>query len=178
MVGDVGADTLTKISTEAAAEFVESYYPALESSRGSVSSFYAPPSTLPDGKTLPVLVFNGNVIPNPTALQELFEKQMPEARYEVQSYDCHVLNPRYNADGATDDAEAKANGNRSTRPRISLALTVSGYAKYGDVKDGTMRGFSESIILVPRPETGKEGARRGKAKKKYLVQSQNFRLVV
>lgn len=41
--------------------------------------------------------------------------------------------------------------------------------KYGDDRDAKMRGFTESFILVPNYE---------KLGKSYLIQSQNFRLVV
>lgn len=35
-------------------------------------------------------------MPTPADLQVLFEQQMPKAHYDVQSYDCHVVNPNYN----------------------------------------------------------------------------------
>jgi NTF2-related export protein 1/2 len=128
-----------------------------------------PASTMPDGKPLPVIVYNGNIIPDPTSMQSLFEEQMPEARYEVQNYDCQVLNPHYVAEGAqgSDPASGK---------NMTILVTVSGYVKYGEVRTAAMRGFSESIVLIPNPDLG-EGT-RGKVGKEWLIQSQNFRLVV
>ncbi len=125
---------------------------------------------MPDGKPLPAIVFNGNVIADAAAFQEMFEKQMPPAYYEVQSYDCHTLNPNYTA----ADAEASSGGSGKN---ITILLVVSGYVKFGELQDAEMRGFSESFVLVPNSEnTTRKG--RGKQGKDWLIQSQNFRLVV
>ncbi|KAL2056721.1 hypothetical protein ABVK25_003115 [Lepraria finkii] len=97
----LSADKAAKISTEAAKTFIETYYPALSTSRSSLSTFYMPTSTMPDGKPLPVIVYNGNIIPDPTSMQLLFQEQMPETRFEVQDYDCQVLNPHYVAEERT-----------------------------------------------------------------------------
>lgn len=153
----------------AAKSFVENYYPALNSSRGEIASFYMPAANMPDGKPLPIIVFNGNVIPDPTAMQALFQEQMPEARYEVQNYDCHILNPQYVAEGQPGHSPASGKN-------MTLLITVSGYVKYGDVRTATMRGFSESIVLIPNPLA--TGNTKGKPMKEWLIQSQNFRLVV
>jgi NTF2-related export protein 1/2 len=93
--------------SSAAEKFVESYYAALQSSRATMS-FYSPPSAMPDGKPLPAIVFNGNIISDAAAFQAMFEKQMPPAHYEVQSYDCHVLNqttPLWASKQAQEDRE-------------------------------------------------------------------------
>jgi NTF2-related export protein 1/2 len=136
-----------------------------------------PPTTLPDGKTLPVLTFNGNIIPDPTALQTMFTTQMPTAHYEVQSYDAQVINPAY----ATAETQAAgvvggvAPAGGDGRANISLLVLVSGYVRYGEnVKEAAMRGFSESFVLVPNLALERT---RGKGDG-WLIQSQNFRLVV
>lgn len=154
----------------AAENFVEAYYTALRSSRASLSSFYSAPSAMPDGKPLPAIVFNGNVIPDAPEFQNMFEKQMPPAHYEIQSYDCHVLNPNYAADGV----EASSGGSGKN---MSIMLMVSGYVKFGELRDAEMRGFSETFVLIPTPgtTTSKE---RGKRGNQWLIQCQNFRLVV
>ncbi|KAI9790769.1 MAG: hypothetical protein M1833_001765 [Piccolia ochrophora] len=169
MSGGGSLDALTKQSTDAATEFVDSYYPALQSARSSLSSFYVPASQMPDGKTSPSLVFNGNIIPDAIALQDLFEKEMPLAHFEVQSYDCHVLNPDYKVDAPA--------GGPPSKPSLSLLLSVSGYVRYGESREGAPRGFSESLVLVPNPDA-EGGKGRGKGRRKWLVQSQSFRLVV
>lgn len=155
---------------QAAQRFVESYYPALQTARSSLDSFYVPSSSLSDGKTVPTIVFNGNVIPDPLALRTLFENEMPHAHYEVQSFDCHVLNPNYSLAGPGIHPP-------SSGKNMSIILTVSGYVRYGESRDGAMRGFSESIVLIPNPDSSSSRA-RGIPKRDWLIQSQNFRLVV
>lgn len=165
------ADTATKISTEAAGLFVETYYPALSSSRADIASFYMPASAMPDGKPLPVIVCNGNVIPDPTAMQTLFQEQMPEARYEIQDYDCQVLNPHYVAEGTQGSSPASGKN-------MTILVTVSGFVKFGEPRAATMRGFSENFVLIPNPAAATATNSRGKHIKGWLIQSQNFRLVV
>lgn len=124
---------------------------------------------MPDGKPLPVIVYNGNVIPDPTAMQALFQEHMPDTKYEVQDYDVHVLNPHYVAEGASGSAP-------STGKNMTILITISGYVKYGEPRTATMRGFSENIVLIPNPAAARNT--RGKPTKDWLIQSQNFRLVV
>lgn len=95
---------------------------------------------------------------------------MPHAHYEVQSYDCQFLNPNYSLDGPGrfDPGSGKS---------MSIVLTVSGYVRYGESRDGAMRGFSENIVLIPNPD-GASSRARGSPRREWLVQSQNFRLVV
>ena len=154
----------------AAEDFVEAYYTALRSSRATLSSFYSAPSAMPDGKPLPAIVFNGNVIPDAAEFQNMFEKQMPPAHYEVQSYDCHLLNPNYTADGL--DPSSGGSGKNMT-----ILLSVSGYVKFGELKDAEMKGFSETFVLIPTPDTTTSKG-RGKRGNQWRIQSQNFRLVV
>ena len=151
----------------AAQKFVESYYPALNSRRNQIQSFYMPSATMPDGKPLPIIVWNGNTVPDPISLQKLFEERMPQSRYDVQDYDCHILNPHYVAEGT------KAND--TPGKNITIVVSVSGYVKYGESRSVAPRGFSESFVLAPNPATGNT---RGKHLQEFLIQSQNFRLVV
>lgn len=153
---------------EASQRFVESYYRALNANRSQISSFYLQPTAAsPLGADISL---NGNVIPDPNAIQTFFETQMPKAHYEAQSYDAQVLNTNYNV-GVADEALGPDNkGNK-----MSLLLLVSGYVKYGDTKEAVMRGFTESLVLVPNPESVKSKGRGGKS---HLIQSQNFRLVL
>lgn len=102
-------------------------------------------------------------------MQTLFETQMPRAHYEVQSYDCQVLNPDYalTGPGRHDPMSGK---------NMSIVVTVSGYVRYGDSREAVMRGFSENIVLVPNTETSNRS--RGAVRRDWLIQCQNFRLVV
>ncbi|KAI5280919.1 hypothetical protein KEM54_003501 [Ascosphaera aggregata] len=68
------SDQINKATTEGADLFVKSFYPALQSNRKTLASYYAQPTTS--------ILFNGNPVANGTAVQEIFEKQMPPAHYE------------------------------------------------------------------------------------------------
>lgn len=153
----------------AAQHFVERYYRALNSrhERGTLSSFYVQPTPI---NPIPTdISLNGNIIQSPAELQSLFQTKMPEAHYECQSYDCHVLNPNYNIGASEADL-----GPDKTGQKMSLVVVVSGYVKYGEARDAKMRGFTENFVLVPNFDAGKG---RSKDVKKWLIQSQNFRIV-
>ncbi len=156
--------------TLAAEKFVASYYNALSSSRNTISSFYIPPATMPDGKVLPTIVFNGNVIPDASAFQKMFEKEMPTADYDIQSYNCHMINPNYTAIGSEGTPS-------TTGKNMTMLLMASGSVSYGNSSDGDKRVFSENIVLVPNP-TNPTSKGKGSNRKGWLIQSQNFRLVV
>ena len=119
---------------------------------------------------MPTIVINGNPVPDPRSLQTVFETQMPQAHYEVQSYDCQVLN--------ADLAPAGATRNPSPGKNMSIVLTVSGYVRYGESRSAVMRGFDESIILVPYADPSSSNRGRDVLAKDWLIQCQNFRLVV
>ncbi|KAI4182091.1 MAG: hypothetical protein L6R41_006202 [Letrouitia leprolyta] len=125
---------------------------------------------MPGGKALPSISFNGNQIPNAEAMQTMFQQQMPPSRYEVQCYDCHVINPNYIPEGASS-------GPAETKKNMTILVAVSGYVKYGDLKEAKPRGFSESFILVPNPVAA-TSKQRMKNAKEWLIQTQNFRVVV
>ena len=148
--------------------FVESYYPALNSHREKLASFYTPAASMPDGKPIPIITWNGSFVPDPATLQQMFEEQFPQSRYVVQSYDCHVLNPDYNPD-------ARQGRDVASGKYMSIVLTVSGNVKYGAARNTDPRGFSESFVLVP---TGEADNQKERHPSSWLVQSQNFRLVV
>ena len=122
-----------------------------------------------DGKTVPVLVFNGKVIPDPTALQAMFEKDMPTATYEVQSFDCHTLNPNYNAAGPGPHPPESGKN-------MSILISVSGYVKFAEIKEDPLRGFHESFVLVPN--TAAAASKAVGSTRNWLIQSQTFRFVV
>lgn len=125
---------------------------------------------MPDGKPLPSITYNGNIISNAAALQEMFQNQVAAARYEVQSFDCHVINSNYIAEN-TQGAVS------TTGKNMTILVTVSGYVKYGDLRDAPMRGFSENFVLIPNPEAVNYKG-QGKNVKEWLIQSQTFRFVV
>ncbi|KAB8203225.1 Nuclear transport factor 2 NTF2 domain protein [Aspergillus parasiticus SU-1] len=156
-------DALTKVSTDAATEFVQSFYPALQSNRGTISSFY--------NQTISMILFNGNVVADGKAVQEIFVNQMPPAHYEVQSFDCQIINPAY----PTPTATGLKAPNETTLRDKSILVLVSGYVRFGESRDLPQRGFSETFVLVPNPSA--DGP-KGKRKREWLIESQTFRLVV
>ena len=155
----------TRVATETGESFIDQYYTILNGSRKQISSFYVTTSTLPSGRALPHISFNGELIQDAAVFQETFEKQMPWTYFEPQSVNAHVLNPDFNPGDGKSKKEAERN--------MSLVVQVSGYVRLVERKEGPMRGFSDSFVLVPNPDTGKQDVGR-----KWLVQSQNFRFVV
>jgi len=154
----------------AARNFIEAYYKALnnESARATLSSFYIQPTLV--NPLVADISLNGNIVPTPADLQILFESQMPKAHYEVQCFDCHVLNPNFNI-GAGDNEL----GPDPTGRKMSVLLVVSGYVKYGESRSAKMRGFTENFVLVPNYSGARD---KSGAVKGWLIQSQNFRIVL
>lgn len=143
----------------AATEFVQSFYPALQSNRAAIASFYSTPTS--------TILFNGSAVADGNAVQDIFVNQMPPTHYEVQSFDCQIINKQY---------PTPVTG-RQLDPRkdISILVIVSGHVRFGESRDLPQRGFSETFVLVPNPASeGSKGQRRGD----WLIQTQNFRLVV
>ena len=157
-------------SSSAAQKLVDSYYPALQSNPSTLATFYMVATTMPDGTTLPSIILNGNVIPSAAEMQSMFENRMPAARYEVQSFDCQVVNPNYIAENSKGTVSLSGKN-------MSILVIVSGYVKYGESRDVPMKGFSENFVLVPNPDV-EQARNKGKHAKDWLIQSQNFRLVV
>jgi NTF2-related export protein 1/2 len=110
---------------------------------------------------------------------------MPPTHYEVQSYDCQVINPNYVTPGVEPSAPKPASGRHgggaagAVAKTTSILVLVSGYVRFGEERTKETwdlagnRGFSETIVLVPNPL-----ADRGRGMRQWLIQSQNFRLVV
>lgn len=141
----------------AATEFVQSFYPALENNRAAIASFYNQPTS--------TILFNGNAVPDGNAVQDIFVNQMTPTHYEVQSFDCQIINQAYPAPTTTG----------SNPKDMSILVIASGYVRFGESRDLPPRGFSETFILVPNA-SGEVG--KGTRKKDWLIQTQNFRLVV
>ncbi|CEJ55434.1 hypothetical protein PMG11_01693 [Penicillium brasilianum] len=153
-------DALTKVSTEAATELINSFYPALKNDRSSIASFYLPTPTS--------ILFNGNTVADGAAVQDIFLNQMPEAFYEVQSFDCQIINRAY----PTTTATGLKPTSEMTVKDMSILVMASGNVRYGENRDLLPRGFSETFVLVPNPSSDR------KRRRDWLIQSQNFRLVV
>ncbi|QIX00098.1 hypothetical protein AMS68_005615 [Peltaster fructicola] len=132
-----------RVSTHAAESLVDAYYTALNSARAQLESFYVPVTQLPTGRSLPYISYNGQVFSDPAAFKKSFE-EMPWTHYEAQSFDVHVMNPSMNA----IESKSKKDHERN----MSLVVQVSGYVRLHERKEGPLKGFSDSFVLVPNKE--------------------------
>lgn len=161
----------TRVSTEAAESFVDAYYTALNGSRNQIASFYVPVTQLPTGRALPYICYNGEVSSDAAAFQKTFEEEMPWTHYEAQCFDVHVMNP------CMGPIESKSK--KDHERNMSLVVLVSGYVRLHERKEGPIRGFSDSFVLVPNKEDA-GGRQTGKMDhgRQWVIQTQNFRFVV
>ena len=156
----------TMLMWSASTAFVSDYYHALRSRRDTISTFYIPPSSMQGGKPIPTIIFNGNVMQNGAFVQKMFENEMPQTRHDAQSIDCHILNPQYAPEGISTS--------RSAASTMTILVVVSGTLRFGERMNVPDRQFSETFVLVPNHDRGP----RGPSPQEFLIQSQNFRLVV
>lgn len=160
-----------RVSTDAGEHFVDLYYTTMNGSRNQIKSFYVPTTTVASGRGLPHISFNGELLQDAGVFQERFEKQMPWTHFEPQSVNVHVMNPSMTPLEGKSKKDAERN--------MSLTVQVSGYVRLVERKEGPMRGFSDSFILVPnKEEAGGRGTGKQGHGKQWLIQSQNFRFVV
>jgi NTF2-related export protein 1/2 len=111
-------------------------------------------------------------VADPAQLQSIFETQVAKAQYEVQSFDCQVINTNYNV-----GVDSTKLGPNKDGKKMSILVMVSGSVKYfKESTDGETRGFTENVVLVPNWEA--QGPKAPKGLKKWLIQSQTFRLVL
>ncbi|CZT47515.1 related to nuclear transport factor 2 domain protein [Rhynchosporium secalis] len=170
-MAELTEDIAQKVAANAAEEFVKHYYAALNSSKGGqppIASFYLSPT---DSRT-PTISINGEVFHEATLLQSKIDDQPERSQYEVQSFDCQVLNSNYNV-GVDDTAISPEKDGR----KMSILVLVSGSVK--NMKDdigADIRGFSESIILVPSWDA--HASKASKGSRKWLISSQTFRFVL
>lgn len=160
----------TRASTDVAEHFADAYYTALNGSRNQLASFYVPANTLPSGRGLPHISYNGDVINDATVFATRFENDMPWTHFEPQSLDVHVLNR------ALTPVEGKSK--KELERNMSLTVQVSGYVRLYERKDGPMKGFSDSFVLVPnKEEVGGKGTGKSGHGRQWVIQSQNMRFV-
>jgi NTF2-related export protein 1/2 len=161
---------ITKM-TAAAQEFVDSYYSALNSTKTKslLSDFYIKPTA--ESPLKPDISLNGKVVVDMAELEKIFTQDVEKCHYEAQSFDCHVVNTNYNV-GAPENA---LNPDKDGK-KISFTLLVSGSVRYwADGISGESKPFSESFVLVPSRDA--HGPKAARGAKKWLIQSQNFRIV-
>lgn len=168
-------DELTRVSTQAAETLTDSYYNALNNARHTLSTFYLPTQTLPSGRSLPVITYNGTQSSDPLSFQKTFESQMPYTYFDVQSLNAHVINPAI----TPTDPSAGATSQKDKEANISVLVQVSGSVRLIERKDGPLKGFADTLVLVPNKEAvGAKGKAKSGEGRSWVVQSQNFRFVV
>ncbi|KAK0613383.1 hypothetical protein B0T14DRAFT_526137 [Immersiella caudata] len=174
-------------SAEACEKFVETYYQAINSNK-PVASYYVTDNTTYTNAGHPPadICINGQAGLTPKQWDDLLETQrkIPSAsntnpryhpvRYEVESYDMHVINPDYRfaappallvPDTSKPDLGAGI--------RLMMMLTVSGTVYFTSDRDGLKQHFNDVFILVPNWDVlAKHGSR---AARKLLIASHSYR---
>jgi len=165
---DISENTEVKVAVEAAEIFVNSYYKTWNKESGGkeLSHFYV--KVNPESPLKPDITINGNIVEDPTDLEGLHRSQPSKTHYEVEAFDCQVVNTNFTV-GAP---ETLLEGNPAGK-KMSILVMVSGSVKYADAEE--TRGFVDNVLLVPNWDITKKNE---KEKKKWLVQSQTFRLVL
>ncbi|EMC91478.1 hypothetical protein BAUCODRAFT_329773 [Baudoinia panamericana UAMH 10762] len=158
-----------RVSTDAAERFVDLYYSALDGSRSSIKTYYVPTIVQDNGRGLPSISYNGELLADSAAFQERWEKQMPWTHFEAQSVNVHVMNPTMMPGAGRSKKDAEHN--------MSLIVQVSGSVRLGERREGPLRGFSDSFVLVPNAELSRAAGKGGHGRP-WLIQSQTFRFVV
>lgn len=161
----------TKVSTDAAEHFVDLYYSALDGHRNQITTYYVPRTDSENGRGLPSISYNGELTTDSAAFQERWDKQMPRTHFEVQSVNVHVMNASM--------TPAAGKSKKDLERNMSLIVQISGSVRLGERREGPLRGFSDSFVLVPNlQQSGGRGTGKQDHGKKWLIQSQTFRFVV
>ena len=139
----------------------------MNTNRKLVEDFYLPAKTSETGTKEPQITWNGHTIDDPVEFRKTVEEDFTFVFYNTQSVDCQVLSSNYQTD-------PQAKGHKQGENIVILVMT-SGYMRLQERGQGPMKEYSESFVLVPNP--GGKGA-KSTHKKRFLIQSQNFRWVV
>ena len=132
-----------------------------------------PSTTLPSGKSLPLITYNGSQYTDPVEFQAIYANQMPFAYFDVQSFNATVMNPTLTP---IDLAKAKP---KDIESNMSVLVQVSGYVRLMERKEGPTRAFSDTLVLVPnKEEVGGKGKDKTGEGRSWVAQTQNFRFVV
>ncbi|OIW30254.1 hypothetical protein CONLIGDRAFT_644264 [Coniochaeta ligniaria NRRL 30616] len=181
-----------KAANDGASQFVEQYYLCVNGSPQPIRNFYVSSNTKYTQSTLPANVdisINGAVLTGgPDEYEQMLKTQRmtpagieAKVRYEVDSWDCHILNPDF-AIGCPDnllqkyDEEKKSGKTTFSREyfnRASLLLQVTGTIIFGGGDKDTRKVFNDVFVLVPNWDTHVKNPSRNA--KRWLILSQNFR---
>jgi NTF2-related export protein 1/2 len=101
----------------------------------------------------------------------MYEDVMPFTSFDVQSIDCHVLNPSSRTGEIPETA-------KQMEATASLIVHVSGAVRLEEPQKGPLKQFSETLVLVPNPEKHTASTSSTSNQRNWLIQNQNFRYVV
>ena len=142
----------------------------MQDARHTIASYYVRNQTFPDGKTVPNIIWNGNQLQDPDEFQRQFVNEMPYTHFDTQSLDCHILNPEY-------PGSEKSTGKQDLSKSMSIVVSINGSVRLEERHNGPLRGFSETLVLVPNTEKA-AGKSSTAHKKNWLIQQQTLRFVV
>jgi NTF2-related export protein 1/2 len=154
------------LTLTAAQNFIYSYYDTLNK-RKKLDTFYI--GACPRYSAFKAdISINGSLVATPADFETLLEKQGNGVRYEVESFDAHVVNPNFNLGAPDHLLGAEKSGAKS-----SVLAQVTGRVYYGRGRDVPQQGFNEVFVLVPNWDSFGRNAPRNP--KRWLIMSQNFR---
>lgn len=123
----------------------------------------------------PDITLNGKVIADISELEKVFNENVDQCHYDATSFDVQVINTNYNVGAPETGLGPDKDGKK-----MSMLVMVSGGVRYW--QDGLDRpeeeesdGFVETFIIVPNRAAYSPKA--PKTTKRWLIQSQNFRIV-
>lgn len=98
---------------------------------------------------------------------------MPFTHFDVQALNAHVLNP------SLAPLDTNATSKKEQEQNMSILVQVSGSVRLVERKEGPLRGFSDTLVLVPnKGDLGAKGKAKSGEGRSWVIQSQSFRFVV
>ncbi|OTB06133.1 hypothetical protein M426DRAFT_21250 [Hypoxylon sp. CI-4A] len=169
-------DTQAKISSEAAQNFVDSFYEALNRRR-PMGNYYASTSPrLTSAGVKPDISINGLALADVAAYEALLETQGAPVTYDVASFDAQPVNPNFQQGaGGPADGNPAAAAAAAVRAgdRLSFALQVSGTVRYGrgHVASSSDKNHGPAVSAAPAVGTTDTSGGGGGAQEKLFNES-------
>jgi len=177
MFSDYNIFTNNRCDILVADTFIPAYYDALNESRKTIDEFYVPTSTITTERGLPSITINGTQLFDAAEFKKIFEDQMPFTFYDAQTIDVQILNDSIVP--LEPSTPGKAVSKRDLEQNMSLLVQVSGVVRLVERKEGPIRGFSDSFVMVPnRGVVGAKGKPKTGEGRNWAIQTQVSRFVV
>ncbi|KAH6626224.1 hypothetical protein B0J18DRAFT_489129 [Chaetomium sp. MPI-SDFR-AT-0129] len=179
-------ETNIRCSSEAAKNFIDWYYRQLNDAKPVSQGYINGHAAYTNAGHEPAdICINGLVVATPQEWDKLLDQQreapkQPDpnkrrVRYDVESFDVHVINADYRFGASAKMLEQNA---PTDGVRMMMVLTVAGSVLFGTGRSKAedyweKQSFHDRFILVPNWDVlEKPGARYGR---KYLISSHNYR---